>query len=96
MNKVERKPGIALPPVWCGPICRNSMQDVCVKKCAVNRDCSHFEIKKGITLEALPNYPVNQTKDMTKEEKFTSMAVYVAKIGERLKEVENGYDPNCT
>lgn len=80
---------ITSPPFWCKKICSNALSDVCVD-CATNRDCSRFELKKDITLEKLPEYPIGEMKDMTKEEKFVSVAVYVAKLTEGLKEGNHG------
>ena len=83
---------IVLPPPWCSDICRNSMNDVCVEECALKRDCSHFELREDVTLDDLPKYPLSQTNGMTRNEKFISLAVYVAKITEALKGDKNGTD----
>jgi hypothetical protein len=68
------------------------MNDVCVEDCAVKRNCSRFELKPSVTLESLPRYPLAETKNMTKEEKFISLAVYIAKVTDYLKGKENGDD----
>ena len=84
---------ISLPPTWCAPLCRNSMNDVCVEGCAVKRDCSYFRLKKGINLVDMPRFPIQDISEMTKEEKFTSVAVYISKIVDHLQGAEgNGYD----
>jgi hypothetical protein len=66
------------------------MNESCAEDCAIKRDCSRFELKPSVTLEDLPRYPLAETKGMTKEEKFTSLAVYITKLAEYLKGEENG------
>jgi hypothetical protein len=73
-----------LPPPWCSKICKNSMSDVCVEDCAVERRCKNFDVN-NITFHDLSSYPVSVFKEMTKEEKAISLAVYVSKIVEYLK-----------
>ncbi len=85
-NQSER---IQLPPPWCGSICRNAMNEVCVEHCALKRDCSGFVLKPGLNLIDLPRFPIEHISEMTKEEKFTSVAIYVAKIVDHLKGVED-------
>jgi hypothetical protein len=84
----ERKE-IQLPPSWCGAICKNAMNDVCVEDCAVKRDCSAFEPQPDISLNDLPRFPLNETQDMSKEEKFTVVTVYLSAITDHLKGVKN-------
>lgn len=87
MKKMERKQA-SLPPSWCSSICRNSMQDVCVEECAIKRDCSWFEPKEGLNLEDMPRFPFKETSEMTREEKFVSVTIYLSKVVDHLK----GYD----
>jgi hypothetical protein len=68
------------------------MNEVCVEHCAINRDASHFEEKPGLKLEDLPRYPVNGTEDMTKDEKFKSIVVYINKVVGYLQGAEDGED----
>ena len=49
----------------------------------MNRDCSYFEEKPNLKLIDLPRFP--QTKDMTKEEKFTSVTIYLSKVVDHLQ-----------
>jgi hypothetical protein len=83
---------IFLPPTWCSSLCKNSMSQVCVEDCAVKRDTSWFELKHGINMENIPRYPIEETKEMTKEEKFTSVTVYLRKVVDHLKGVDDGED----
>ena len=66
------------------------MSEVCVEECAKVRDTSWFELKPGLRFEDLPRYPIDEAKDMTKEEKFTSVVVYISKITDHLKGVDDG------
>jgi len=78
-----------LPPAFCSKICKNSMSDVCVEDCAVERKCKNFDLN-SCTFHDLPSYPVSEFTEMTKEEKAYSLAVYVSKITEFLKGGEDG------
>lgn len=93
MNSVsERKMKskvVKFPPSWCSQICRNSMNQQCVEDCVIKRDCSWFELKPGIRFEDLPSYPINDTKDMTGAEKFTSVVVYLTKLVDHVQGVED-------
>jgi hypothetical protein len=88
-NENSQIQGVRLPPAWCGSISRNAMNDVCIENCAVKRDCSGFELKPGINLIDMPGFPIDQITSMTKEEKFISVAVYVAKTVDHLKGVQD-------
>jgi len=85
-NQVE---GVQMPPTWCSGICRNAMNEVCVEHCAIKRDCSAFDPKPDISLNDLPRFPLKETKDLSKEEKFTVVTVYLSAITDHLKGVEN-------
>ena len=78
-----------LPPAWCGAICRNAMNEVCVENCAIKRDCSAFEPKPDLKLSEMPRFPLKESARMTKEEKFTSVTVYLAKVVDHLKGIED-------
>lgn len=88
MKKMERKQ-VSLPPTWCSSLCKNSMQDVCVEECAGKRDCSWFEPKEGLNLVDMPRFPFQDTKEMTKEEKFMSVTIYLSKVVDHLKGVRD-------
>src|SRR6266508_4093149 len=81
--------GINLPPAWCSALCKNAMNQVCIEHCAIIRNCSGFEMKPGINLIDMPRFPIDQIGSMTKEEKFTSVAVYIAKTVDHLKGVQD-------
>lgn len=59
------------------------MNQVCIEKCAPKRDCSGFEEKPNLKLADMPHFP--KTADMTREEKFTSVTVYLAKVVDHLQ-----------
>jgi hypothetical protein len=87
-NMTERKE-IQLPPTWCAAICKNAMNEICVESCAVKRDCSGFDPKPDISLNDLPRFPLAETTEMSKEEKFTVVTVYLSAITDHLKGVPN-------
>jgi hypothetical protein len=89
MTKETEKNKFALPPVWCGSICRNAMSEVCIEHCAVKRDCSGFALKPGMNLIVSARYPIEDISKMTKEERFTSLAAYVAMTVDHLKGVHD-------
>lgn len=80
---------VVLPPAWCGAICRNAMTDVCVSHCALKRDASALSIKPDLKLEDMPRFPLEETKTMTREEKFASVTIYLAKVVDHLKGIED-------
>lgn len=82
MDNLNRKQAF-LPPTWCSSICRNAMNEVCIEQCAVQRDCSGFEQKPNLKLIDMPRFP--NTDDMSREEKFTSVAFYLSKVVEHLQ-----------
>jgi hypothetical protein len=88
-NQLE---AISHPPAWCGAICRNAMNEICVEHCAIERDCSGFEEKPNLKLAGMPRFP--KTDGMTKEEKFTSVTVYLAKVVDHLNGIDDEHHPS--
>ena len=88
IEKEKNQEEIILPPVWCGALCRNSMNEVCLEHCAIERDCSGFDPKPNLKLIDMPQFP--KTDGMTREEKFTSVTIYLAKVVDHLKGTDNG------
>jgi len=80
---------VQLPPTWCSGICRNAMNEICVEDCAIKRDCSAFEPKPNLKLSDMPRFPLEETASMTKEEKFTSVTIYLAKLVDQAQGVDN-------
>ena len=87
---------IHLPPLWCGSICRNAMNEVCVEQCAVKRDCSAFDPRPNLKLDDMHRFPLKESASMTKEEKFTAVTVYLAKVVDHLQGNEDKTDPMVT
>ena len=77
-----------MPPTWCSGICRNAMNEICIEDCAIKRDCSAFEPKPNLNLSDMPRFPLNESVSMTKEEKFTSVTIYLAKVVDHLQGIE--------
>lgn len=80
-----------LPPLWCSQICRNAMNESCLEKCAIKKDCSAFQPKRGLKFTDLPRFP--DTANMSREEKFTSVTIYLAKIVDHLQGEPDEYIP---
>ena len=74
-----------MPPTWCSSICRNAMNEICMEHCSIQRDCSGFEPKPNLRLDDLPRFPLREASVMTKEEKFTSVTVYLSAVVDELK-----------
>ena len=68
------------------------MSEMCVEHCAQKRDTSYFQLKRGVNMENIPRYPLEEIKRMTKEEKFMSVVIYLSKVVDHLKGVDNGQD----
>ncbi|MBE0681995.1 MAG: hypothetical protein IH589_08765 [Anaerolineales bacterium] len=81
------KESFQLPPIWCSSMCRNAMNEICVKNCAIKRDCSGFDPKPELTLADMPRFP--KTNGMSREEKFTSVTIYLSKVVDHLQGVEH-------
>jgi hypothetical protein len=77
--------GAQLPPAWCGSICRNAMNEVCVENCAIKRDCSAFQPKPNLKLSEMPRFPLEESAKMSPEERFTSVTIYLAKVVDHLQ-----------
>ena len=86
-NERSQIQGVRLPPAWCGSICRNAMNEICVENCAIKRDCSGFDPKPDLTLADMPRFP--NTKSMSREERFASVTIYLAKVVDHLKGIES-------
>ena len=76
---------LQLPPIWCSGLCRNAMNEICIENCAVNRNCSAFEPRSDLNLSNMPPFPLKESATMTKEEKFTSVTIYLAKVVDHLQ-----------
>jgi hypothetical protein len=81
--------GVQMPPTWCSGLCRNAMNEICVESCAVRRDCSAFDPKPGLDLADMPPFPLEESGSMTKEEKFTSVTIYLSKVVDHLQGRKN-------
>jgi hypothetical protein len=96
--KPKENPLIGLPPAWCGGICKNAMGEICCEGCALKRDMSAFELKKGVELPDLPPFPLDDfLHTMTADERKTIMAVYMAKTVDFIqgrKVLHNDYPSN--
>jgi len=66
------------------------MNEICVENCAIKRDTSAFEPKPNLKLEDMPRFPLNQSTSMTKEEKFTAVTIYLAKVVDHLNGNQEG------
>jgi hypothetical protein len=72
-------------PVWCSAICRNAFNEKCVEECSIKRDCSYFEEKPHLKLSDMPRFPLEASANMTKEERFTAVTIYLSKIVDHLQ-----------
>jgi hypothetical protein len=61
------------------------MNEICIEDCAVKRDCSAFEPKPDLNLSNMPPFPLKESATMTKEERFTSVTIYLAKMVDHLQ-----------
>ena len=68
------------------------MSEGCVDRCAPKRDMSFFDEKSGLILEDLPRFPIREQENMTKQEKYMSVVVYLSKVVDHLQGVDNGKD----
>jgi hypothetical protein len=66
-----------LPIPACAAICRNSMNGICIEKCAPERECANFELREDIGLLEMPGYP--DTSQLTWKERFVIEEAYTKK-----------------
>jgi hypothetical protein len=81
---------IDLPPFETCKVCRNLMSEMCVEYCAKRKDYSFFELKKGLSIQDLPPFPLREWEEMSKQVKSKVIAIYLAQITGYLQGVENG------
>lgn len=90
-NNKNQTPNFTLPPLWCSAVCRNAMSEICIESCAITKDMSGFDPRPNISLLDMPRFPIKDAGKMTKEERFTIVAIYLSKIVDYLQGVENEY-----
>jgi hypothetical protein len=83
-TKMKEKGKIALPPLWCADICRNSMSQDCIEHCAIKRDASQFELIKDLNIVNMSKFP--NPKGMTREESFALIVIYEEKMADHLQQ----------
>jgi hypothetical protein len=89
INQNQAEPIHHMPPQWCGAICRNAMNQICIEQCAPNRDTSGFELKKGISLDDMPRFPIEGISKLTAQERLIVVSVYLAKVVDCLQGVKD-------
>lgn len=92
----DNKNTIHFPPAWCAKVCENASNQACVEICAPRHDSSWFSSKKEISLLSMTRFPLREWMEvMTKEERATSIVIYLAKVVDILQgdmsERENFY-----
>ena len=92
-NNRNQIQGVRLPPPWCASLCRNAMNEKCIEDCALKRDCSGFDPRPNLKLGDMHRFPLKESASMTKEEKFTAVTVYLAKVVDHLQGNEDHTDP---
>jgi hypothetical protein len=68
---------LELPDPICGAICRNSMNDRCIEKCAPEGGMKQFELREDITLPEMPAYEIRD--DLLWEARFRLYEAYLKK-----------------
>jgi len=77
---------LTLPPFSTCSLCRNRLNDLCVEDCAPNIDYRWFEIRKGVNLEEMPHFPLDEfIKHMPPKVRQIVAAVYLSKIVDQLQ-----------
>jgi hypothetical protein len=62
------------------------MNDVCIEECAPAKDYRWFELKKGVNLEDMPRFPLEEfTNGMPARTRGIVVAVYLKKIVDCLQ-----------
>ncbi|HRJ74838.1 MAG TPA: hypothetical protein PLX90_02525 [Anaerolineales bacterium] len=88
-NNKNQAVNVQLPPQWCSAICRNAMSEICIESCAITRDMTGFDPKPNLSLLDMSRFPITGPSNMTKEERYTIVSIYLSKIVDYLQGVEN-------
>ena len=65
-----------------------------MEDCASARDYRHFKLKKELTLEDYPCFPLREfSEEMSPKVRQIVAAIYLAVAMDHLEGVSNGYDP---
>lgn len=87
MTEQVKETGVAYPPAWCSAICYNSLSDLCNEDCAVAGDCRHFKLKRGVKLQHLARFPLEEFLDgMPAHVRQIVIGIYMAKISDYLQD----------
>lgn len=86
-NSKNQSVNFHLPPTWCSAICRNAMSEICIESCAITRDMTGFDPKPNLSLMDMSRFPITNPSNMTKEERFTIVSIYLSKIVDYLQGV---------
>lgn len=84
---------INLPDPACASICKNSMNDVCIEKCAPQGEMEHLEVRGELTIESMPRYQPRE--DLKWKARFRLQDAYTEKAvdfiqGHHQQEVPHG------
>ena len=81
------------PDVTC-QLCKYRLTGICMEDCASARDYRHFKLKKELTLEDYPCFPLREfSEEMSPKVRQIVAAIYLAVAMDHLEGVSNGYDP---
>jgi hypothetical protein len=88
---IEKDKGlIHLPPYSTCRLCSNRSNQACAEKCAPARDYSGFRLKKGINLEDLPPFPLQEfMEEMSPKVRQVVIAVYMTQVIDHLQGVKH-------
>lgn len=79
---------IPLPKPYCASICRNSMTDLCLESCALERKGRWFELRKDLSIADMPRFPIDEfVNDMTADERKIILGSYTAKLVDQAQGV---------
>lgn len=79
---------IPLPKPYCASICRNSMTDLCLENCALERKGRWFELRKDLSIQDMPRFPIDEfVNDMTADERKIILGSYTAKLVDQAQGV---------
>ena len=77
---------IKFPPYSTCQLCRNRMNDMCFELCTPAGDYSSFELLKGVNLEEMPRFPLEDfVNGMPAKVRGIVVAVYLSKIVDQLQ-----------
>lgn len=84
---------MAYPPAWCSRACKNALSDICIERCAIRRDGSHFDPKEYLGIMDLPRFPLHEfISEMSPRDRTFVIGLYTSMMVDQAQGRETRYE----